>query len=185
MTRYAWIGADPLTTTPIQVKAWLDTDMIRYPNMPSADELREMNDTDWNARDTKYYISTAGFMEPPPPPVVSLTPDQILAEKITQGIAITCTSNPSGLNATYALDSETMVQIGSVARDVGAGLGFPGGGSLFTYPDIAGQPHSFTEPQLMACYQAMRNLLWIMNTQVGIIKQGGTPEWPAQNATIP
>ncbi len=121
----------------------------------------------------------APVIPPPPPP----TADELLAEAISQGIAITCTSN-SALNATYALDPTTMEQIGSVARDFSSGLGLPGDIETFTYPDSTGQPRTFTGDQLTALYRKQRNLLTVLNTQAAIMGHGGSPSWPAQTAVI-
>lgn len=120
------------------------------------------------------------FAAPVTPP---LTPQQTLAAKIALGIALTCTSD-SSLNATYALDGTTMDQIGSVARDQSSGLGLPGGASTFDYPDKTSTPHTFTGQQLVDLYKAQRNLLFVLNTQAGIMAHGGTPSWPTQAATI-
>ena len=79
-----------------------------------------------------------------------------LSQKIAAGITITSTATPT-LNATFGLDAVTMDQIGSVARDSASGLGLPGGGTTFTYPDIKGTPHIFTAAQIIAVYRAMRD----------------------------
>jgi hypothetical protein len=88
------------------------------------------------------------------------------------------------LNAVYGLDQTTMDQIGSVARDAASGLGLPGDGDTFTYPDLAGVPHVFGEPTCIGIYKAMRDLLLKLNTQAAIMTNLGTPSWPVQTATI-
>lgn len=107
----------------------------------------------------------------------------LLAQKIAAGIAITSTGTPA-ISATYALDALTLSQVQSVAQDAGSGLGLPGGASTFTYPDIAGQPRTFTSAQLIAVYRAMRDLLLILNTQAAVMAHGGPPSWPTQTAVI-
>lgn len=107
-----------------------------------------------------------------------------LAQKISAGISVVSTA-ASSLNATYALDSITLDQIKGVANDAASGLGLPGGGSTFTYPDISGSPHDFTATQIQNIYKAMRDLLLQLNTQAAIEAAGGQPNWPAQTATIP
>jgi hypothetical protein len=118
----------------------------------------------------------------PPPPIV-LTPDQELAARIAQGIVITSTAT-SALNATYALDKDTMDQIGPVARDSCTRLGLPGKVSTFDYPDITGKLHAFTATDLQNLYMEQRDMLLILNTQAGIMAHGLVPAWPAQSATI-
>lgn len=111
------------------------------------------------------------------------TANALLQTKIAAGIVITSTGTPA-LGGTYALDATTTAQIGSVARDFASGMGLPGGGSSFTYPDLAGTPHTFTGPQIVALYQAQRNLVLTLNQQAAIMANGGTPSWPAQSAVI-
>lgn len=106
-----------------------------------------------------------------------------LAEKLAAGIAITSTATPA-LDATYALDPTTLDQIGSVARDAGAGLGLPGGLSSFAYPDATGAPHSFSATDIAHLYKAMRDLVFALNEQAAVAEAGGSPSWPAQIATI-
>lgn len=117
----------------------------------------------------------------PSPPV--LTAEQILGNKIADGIDITCTGDPT-ISAVYALDVDTMNQVGAVARDAASGLGLPGDAATFTYPDLLGAPHAFTAVQFIALYKAMRDLLLVLNTQSALMKNGFPPDWPTQTATI-
>jgi hypothetical protein len=125
-------------------------------------------------------VTNGAIVAPLPVP---LTWDQVLAQKIASGIAITSTGTPT-ISATYALDDLTMNQIGPVARDFAAGFGLPGGASTFTYPDATGRPRTFTGPQMVALYKAMRDLLFMLNTQAAMMAHGATPSWPTQTATI-
>lgn len=122
----------------------------------------------------------AAPVEPPTPPP---TFEAIMAGKIANGLTVTCAGDPS-FSAVYALDAVTMDQIGSVARDVASGLGFPDG-ETFTYPDFAGHPHTFTEARLISLYKAQRLVLSRVNTAAAILANGGAPSWPDQTATIP
>ncbi len=109
--------------------------------------------------------------------------DTVLAQKIAAGIAITSTGTPA-LTATYGLDPTTLEQVGSVARDAGAGLGLPGNVATFNYPDITGANHAFTATAIQNLYKAMRDMMLVLDTQYGIAAAGGTPIWPKQSATI-
>jgi hypothetical protein len=122
--------------------------------------------------------------DPPTGPTPAEQAQSLLAQKIAAGIAVTSTGSP-GLSATFALDPTTMDQIGSVARDSASGLGLPGGGSTFMYPDLTATRHSLTGPQIIGLYKAQRDLLLALNTQAAIMAQGGSPVWPAQSAEIP
>jgi hypothetical protein len=124
------------------------------------------------------------YAAPPPYVPPPLTWDQELATRIAQGIAITSTATPA-LNATYALDKDTMDQIGPVARDSCTRLGLPGKASTFDYPDITGKLHAFTATDLQNLYMEQRDMLLILTEQAGIMAHGGQPTWPPQTAVLP
>lgn len=179
-----FIRFDPNGSAPIMA-AWYDTDFAEYPDLPPPAEMREMTDAEWDTRlDTPYVTSTGVLVAAPPlviPPAAAAANE--LATCKGNGIAITCTSS-AAINATYALDDLTMAQVGSVARDVSSGLGFPNDAPTFTYPDITSAPHTFNETQFIGLYKAMRNLVSTLTTQAAVLANGGTPVWPAQTATI-
>lgn len=140
-------------------------------------ELTPQPQTGWAATEA------AGVWTFTAPETAAVTWDHELAARINNGVNITSTSTPA-LNSLYALDTTTLDQIGSVARDAASGIGLPGGGSTFTYPDAAGVPHSFTSAQIITLYRAMRDLLFVLNTQAAIMRLGGPPTWPDQSVTI-
>lgn len=117
--------------------------------------------------------------------VTAAAAPDVLAGKIAAGITITSTSNPTNLSAVYALDSDTLNQIGSVARDVASGLGMPGGGTTFSYPDIHGSNHTFTASEIINLYKAQRDLLLNYNTQEAIQAAGGSASYASASVTIP
>ena len=119
-----------------------------------------------------------------PTPSAALVAARALAVAIGNGITITCIG-ASALSGVYALDQNTMDQIGAVARDFSAGLGLPGGAATFGYPNAGGSPVTFTGIQLCELYKAQRDLLFLLNQQAAIMGAGGAPVWPAQTATIP
>jgi hypothetical protein len=180
-----FVRFDPAATAPI-LAAWYDTDFAEYPNLPPANELREMTEPEWDARLETPFVTATGELVAAPEPVIppeAAAANELLTRRAA-GIAITCTSS-SAINATYALDDLTLAQVGSVARDVSSGLGFPLGAPTFNYPDITSVPHTFNETQFVDLYKSMRDLVNDMTTQAAVMAQGGTPDWPDQSATIP
>jgi hypothetical protein len=128
---------------------------------------------------------TWSFAAPTTPPLsLEQQAASELATRTGAGIAITSTGTPA-LNATYALDSLTMDQVGSVARDFASGLGLPNNASTFAYPDLTGTLHNFTGTAFVALYKAQRDLIFALNQQSAIMAHGGPPSWPTQTATIP
>lgn len=181
MTQYAYF--DHTQPEPQRVLGWLDTDALDYgENLPASGDLLELSPEQWADRMTIAWAVQAGTLVPLPPPPE--TADQVLVQKIALGIAISSLS--SGLlSCTMAIDGKTMAEIGSVARDAASGLGFPMGLPTFTYPDITGSPKTFNQEQLVGLYQAQRNLIYNLNVQASIMRQGGIPNWPEQTAVIP
>lgn len=186
MPRYAYFDSN--APSPQPVLGWFDTDLLNYTNLPSAENLLELTNDEWNGRlaanPSGWAVADGALVVAPPPTPPPPTVDDILAGKIAAGIAITSVSNP-GLDCTMALDAQTMAEIGSVARDVSSGMGFPADLPVFIYPDITGQPRMFDEAQVVALYKVQRDLLFSLNTQAAIMRHGGPPDWPPQTGSIP
>lgn len=106
-----------------------------------------------------------------------------LATKIAAGLAVTSTGAAS-LNASYALDQTSQDELWNIALGLASGLGFPGGASTFSYPDINSVPHSFTATQFTNFAKAIRDYVFALRTQAAIAQAGGTPVWPAASVTI-
>lgn len=173
---------DHAAPEPRRVLGWYDTDALAYPVLPASADLLQVTDEQWAARlaNASAWAVTAGAL------VSYVTPASAsgeLAARIAAGITVVSTGAPA-LNAVYALDSVTLGQIGSVARDAASGLGLPGGAATFAYPDATGSPRVFDQTQMINLYKAQRDLLLTLNTQAAVMAQGGAPEWPAQTATI-
>lgn len=172
MTKYAHIDH----ASPPNVLGFFNTDEHDY-TLPPAADLVVVPDADWDRRITAgAWLWVNGHLALPPVAPAVLA-GRLLEAQIAAGLAVTSTSNPS-LNTVFALDQLTLTQIGSVARDVGAGLGLPGDTSTFTYPDASGTPRGFTPVQVIALYKAMRDRILLLTTQAAILQQGGTPAWP-------
>lgn len=75
------------------------------------------------------------------------------------GIAIKSTSTPA-LNGTYAVDRLSQMDIIAIETSLNAGKGFPGGSSTFSYPDVGGVPHTFTEANFTNFAAAIRDYVY-------------------------
>lgn len=102
---------------------------------------------------------------------------------IGKGIAVTSIGTPA-LDATYALDPDTLLQIQGLAHDCAGGFGFPGGVTTFQYPDATGTPRDFLAVDMVNIYKAMRNLIFSMQQTLAARLQGNDTAWPTQTATI-
>lgn len=190
MARFAYF--DSTAAAPQPVIGWYDTNALEYPSLPSPDNLVELTDEQWDARLDGSWVIVPGVgngvltpAEDVPPPTPEPTIDDVLAEKIAAGIAITSLNDPDNLNCTMALDAQTMSEIGTVVLGVRSGMGFPGDLPVFFYPDLNGVPRMFGEDQIVALFRAQRDLLFHLNTQAAIDRHGGTAVWPEQIGTIP
>lgn len=99
---------------------------------------------------------------------------QQAATMLATGCQIVSTST-STRNATYACDSQTWQEVAGVLAQIAAGLGLPGGGSTFNWPDVAGTPHSFDAAGFKALATALSNFIYalqaIMNSNSGTLPQ--------------
>jgi hypothetical protein len=81
------------------------------------------------------------------------------------GLSVTCTSN-AALNGTYALDADSQRDITTIASAIAAGLGLPGGGDTFKYPDVSGTFHPWTAAAFPVFAKAALNLVYAVNMVV-------------------
>lgn len=96
-------------------------------------------------------------LAPPAPPTLTLPQqaDALLAGPVT----VQCASLPA-LNGTYPIDVTTQGQITDIASAINAGLGLPGGGDTFNWPDTTGAAHPWPAPQLTAFAKAVMNFVY-------------------------
>jgi hypothetical protein len=94
-------------------------------------------------------------------------------------LAVTCTSIPA-LNGNYAIDQQTQAQITGIAAAISAGLGLPGGGSTFNWPDAEGTAHAWPEAQFTAFAKGVLNYLY----GVAQFAAGHQPSLPPRILTI-
>lgn len=110
--------------------------------------------------------------------------EQSRLSRLENGITLTSTGTPA-LNGVYSLDdvsTNQIFQIGLYADRFGV---FPSGDATQPYPDKEGTPHMFSKDNFVAFLQKVAPITSAINTQAGIMKQGGSPSWPSQSATIP
>ncbi len=86
------------------------------------------------------------------------------------------------LDATYSLLDTSI--LAARALDIEVGFGLPGGATTYEYPDVDGVLHTFTASDVVNLYLVVRDLVADMQQQCWILKNGGTPNWPHQKATI-
>jgi hypothetical protein len=81
---------------------------------------------------------------------------------VTAGLQLVSEATPD-LNATYAIDQVSRLDIIAIETGVNAGTGFPNGGSMFNYPDINGTLHAFSETNFREFAAAVREYVYALN----------------------
>jgi hypothetical protein len=184
MTRYA--NFDP-TQEPAPVIGWYDTEAYSYPVLPDFRTLFIVTDDQWNARlnnPTHWAIANrTTLIQYTPPPNLQSQAQTELSIRLQNGVAITSISLPT-VNATYALDNNSTAQIFQIGTFCNSFGTFPSGGPTQNYPDINGVMHEFNVPVFISFLKAVAALVSNMQTQAGIMANGGVPSWPVQTATI-
>jgi hypothetical protein len=88
-------------------------------------------------------------------------------------VQVNCTSVPE-ITSAYPIDAATLNQITTIVAAANAGLGLPGGGETFNWPDVTGAPHQWPAPQFIAFAGQVMNFVYA-STQAA---QGHTTELP-------
>jgi hypothetical protein len=84
------------------------------------------------------------------------------AQALAAGIAIVSTSTPT-LNGAYAIDTAAVSVIDGIYAGIRGGDDLPGGGATFSYRDIAGAPHDFSEATFAAFAKAVRDYRYALS----------------------
>lgn len=175
---------DHTQPNPQQVIGWYDTDAFTYAQMPDTADLVQVTEQQWadHFDHPRLWRINNGDLEPytEPPPV--LPPPIILQaiQMIQSPVAVESTSTP-GLNADYAIDSNTQQQITGIASAIAADLGLPGGGTTFNWPDATGTPHQWDAVQFIALAKAVMNYVYALSQVI----QGHQNTLPTVPLTVP
>jgi hypothetical protein len=106
------------------------------------------------------------------------TYDELYMAAIGAGIALTSTGT-SSLNATYPLDTDSISNYEGIYFRLLGGVGFPGGGSTISLPDMASPPtlHAFDASHATAFFSAISDYLFSLSPQQVVVNG-----WPSSNA---
>ncbi len=91
----------------------------------------------------------------PPPPTLQQQAMALLGYPVT----VTCSALPA-LDGAYPIDQATQMQITGIAAAISAGLGLPGGGATFNWPDVGGVAHPWPAPQFTEFAKAVMNYVY-------------------------
>lgn len=165
MPRFAHFDST-ITDRPAPVLGWLDTDLLHYPSPPADADLLVLTDEQWVQRMKGSWAVEFGTLvayTPPPPP---LTPAQEAAAIINQPVTVQCVTDPQ-LDAVYANDAASRQAMIGVVAHVSAGLGLPGGGQAFNWPDAAGTQRLWPEAEFVAFASAVSEFVYACTQTAG------------------
>jgi hypothetical protein len=141
MPTYARIESgivDELYTPPAEVAATPLTDLFHADLVwVDASAVSPQPDPRWT------YDGTT-FSAPPPPPPPTM-PQQAMA-LLGQPVTVHCLAL-AALDGAYPIDQPTQMQITGIAAAISAGLGLPGGGATFNWPDAGSIAHPWPAAQ--------------------------------------
>jgi len=102
------------------------------------------------------------------------------AAALAAGLTIISTGTPA-LNAAYAVDRLSQMDIIAIETSINAGKGFPNGAAQMDYPDAAGMLHAFTEANFTDFASAVRDFVYGCRSVIA----GQSAQVPASSVTIP
>ena len=153
---------NPDDDPPQQVFGWYDTDAFDYPYLPDDSNLLMVSEDQW----TDHLDDPGGwavqddllvpFIPAPPPPPSTQEQARIL---LNGPVTVQSMALPN-LNADYPIDSITTNQITSIASSINAGLGLPGGGPVFNWPDVGAVQHQWPAVQFTDFATQVMNFLY-------------------------
>jgi hypothetical protein len=142
---------DPTIPSPSPVIAWIDTAPTFAPG------LAPVSPDVWAQRGTGFWAVTPNGVVPFTPPPLPL-PQQ--AKALLAGpVQVACVSDRT-LNAAYAIDDLSRQHMTSINMALTAGMGLPGGGSTFNWPDTAGTAHLWTAASFTAFAKGVMNFYY-------------------------
>jgi hypothetical protein len=97
------------------------------------------------------------FAPPPAPPPPSL--QQQAMALLGQPVTVHCPALAE-LDGAYPIDQPTQMQITGIAAAISAGLGLPGGGATFNWPDVEGVAHPWPAAQFTEFAKAVMNYVY-------------------------
>lgn len=126
-----------------------------------------------------WLYSNGTFSPPPAPPGPTLALQAVAL--LADGLTVTSTAN-GALNATYATDQTSQLDVIAIETSLNAGQGFPpNNATTFAYPDRAGNQHTFTQSDFTNLAAAIRNFVYACKAVIG----GTSTTLPPATATIP
>jgi hypothetical protein len=165
------------------IAAFYDSDDSPVPD--DVQDVIEITDEEWYAcLSTPGYTVADGALVPPVPPTAAELTARALVESaqsaLAAGLTLVSTGSPA-INATYAIDQLSQMDVIAIETGLNAGTGFPGGAATFNYPDIAGALHPFSETSFKDFAAAMRTYVYALRSVIA----GSASKLPVASTTIP
>jgi len=146
---------------PQKVYTWYDTDIHDYV-LPDFDDLLNLTEEQWDARITKdWAVDNGQLVEWIPPPPIYTIEDQ--ARILLAGpVIVECAANTT-IDGEYSIiDSVRQAMIGIMSQ-INAGMGLPGGGVTFNWPDKDNNEKQWAEAEFRPFANAVSNFVYNCN----------------------
>ena len=175
---------DPSAITPAKIIGWYNTGARSYPNLPSASNLLEISEAEWQA----HYANPDGWavsggklmLYTPPGPVLTLA--QQAANAAISGLTITLSGTMTLAATLFPTDRKTQKSIESMNAMARAGV-LPLGSTTYPMIDASGTWHHFTASQ----YQAVAGAIAAYVAACDLIAAGnpmGATSLPAASVSL-
>jgi hypothetical protein len=159
-------------------------DSVDSPVPPGLSNTIELSEAQWQTCIASQGWTVVNGMLIAPVP---LTAAELAAQALVQtaqtalatGLSIVST-NTAALNGTYAVDPLSQMDIIAVETSLNAGKGFPGSVTTFSYPDVTGIMHAFTEANFTDLAAAVRDYVYALKSVIA----GASTTLPATSTTI-
>ncbi|MFM0059206.1 hypothetical protein PQR64_26600 [Paraburkholderia phytofirmans] len=127
-------------------------------------DVIEITDEQWQTcvSNQGWTVITGALVAPVPPSAADLAAQALVRSAqtaLTTGLKIASTETPA-LNGTYAVDQLSQSDIIAIETSLNAGKGFPGGAATFSYLDVAGAAHAFSEANFTDFAAAVRDFVY-------------------------
>ena len=143
---------DPSAITPAKIIGWYNTGARSYPNLPSASNLLEISEAEWQA----HYANPDGWAVAggalvaftPPAPVLTLA--QQAANAAVAGLTVALSGTMTLAATLFPTDATTQQKLVAVSATLLETGDFPGGGTTYPMVDSSGAWYTFTASQYKA-----------------------------------
>jgi hypothetical protein len=126
--------------------------------------------TAWAVNNKATPIANAGAL-------VQVMYTQVEPYILSLGAVVTSVATPS-INATYSLTPDAFSKLNTILGLLSNSKPLPGGNTTFSFPDVTGNLHSFTQTNIVNLAAGLQNWRYQWETAVSTLISGGSATLP-------